>query len=158
MAEQPTYVGRLPWMAQWWLDHLDTAPLVAIRCGRGEPPCRIAIGEVKRDGDVLMAMRKNEYPEAETRWLADPSTEGLSPEIAAELAAAIAERDAGLLRSYDDGRMVHKRKVWPRDVALVSQLDSYVCRLHGEVEVDIAHLEQFARDTTPPTRTYLSQT
>lgn len=161
MTTEPEYLGMIPGMAQWWLEHRDTRPLVVIRCGyraEGERECRNAIGEVKADGDRVLAMRKNEYPDAETRWLPDPSAQGLSPAIAEELAAAIAERDNGVLRRYDDGHTVHKRRVWPRDVAPVAQLDSYVCRVHGEVEVDTAHLAAVVaaamRDTPAVAQTY----
>lgn len=163
MSENPSYDEMFPGMAQWWLDHLDTAPLVVIRCGHRDPDspreCRIAIGEVKADAGKVLAMGKNEYPEAETRWLPDPPTEGLSPAIAEELAAAIAERDAEVIRRYDDGHTVSKRQVWPRRVAPVEDLNCYVCRLHGEVEVDTADLAAFVaealRDASAVTRTYV---
>jgi hypothetical protein len=163
LSEQPRpkYYGLFEGMAQWWLDHLDAAPAVVIRCGYRDPEapnreCRNAIGEVKTEGDRVLAMSKNEYPEITTEWtpLAAPTLE--------ELAAEIAEREAQVLRytgtGPGDGSIVYKRTPLPREVAPVEDLTLYVCRVHGEVEVDTAELAAFVRETlrdTPTvTRTY----
>ena len=143
MTADPTYVGLLPWMAQWWLDHLDERPTVVIRCGHGDPQCRKAIGEVKADAERMMAMSKNEHPEVETDWtpLAAPTAE--------ELVAELAERDAQALHYAGTGpgagRISYKRTNAPREVAPVEHLGYYVCPDHGEVNVDVADLAAFAR-------------
>jgi len=151
MTEQPAYEGLAPGMAEWWIAHLDQSALVVIRCGRrdagGKAWCQNAIGEIKRDGDRVLAMSKNEHPESEARWLADPPTEGLSDAIAEELASAIAERDTEALRHYDDGLIVRKRARWPSQVAPVERLHSYVCRVHGEIPVDAAKLAQYVAES-----------
>ena len=151
MTGQPAYVGLFPWMAQWWLERLDAAPVVVIRCGRGEPWCKNAIGEAKADGDRVLAMSRNEHPEITTDWtpLAAPTVE--------ELAAELAERDAQVLRytgtGPDDGSIVYKRTALPREVAPVEDMSFYVCRVHGEVEVNPAELGAFVRDTMDTGRT-----
>jgi hypothetical protein len=151
VTQKPTYAGLSPWMTQWWLDHLDTPPAVVIRCGHPDPlkperQCRNAIGEVKADGDRVLAMSRNEYPEITTDWsaLAAPTVE--------ELAAEVADRDAQVLRYVgagpgDDGKIVYRRTVLPREVAPVEHLSFYVCRAHGEIQVDTADLAAFVRDT-----------
>lgn len=153
MTEAPTYVGLFPWMAQWWLDHLDVPPLLVIRCGSGKPRCRNAVGEIKRDGDRVLAMNKNEYPELDVDWtpLAAPTVE--------ELAAEIAERDAQALRYVghgpgDDSKIVYKRTALPREVAPLEDLCDYVCREHGVVEVDVEALAAAVREADTPRRTY----
>lgn len=152
MTETPAYVGLLPWMAQWWIEHLDVPPLVVIRCGAGEPRCRNGIGEVKSDGERVLAMSKNEHPEIDVDWtpLAAPSVE--------ELAAEIAERDAQALRYVGagpgDGRVVYKRTQLPREVAPPEDLCDYVCRQHGVIEVDVEALCAAVRRADTPRRTY----
>lgn len=166
MSDTPAYIGLFPWMAQWWIDHLDTKPIVLIRCGHREDndsgakaegvECRNAIGEVKSDGDVLLAMSRNQHPEIETDWtpLAAPTEE--------ELAAELADRHAQVLRYLGTGpgpgSIVYKRTALPREVAPIKHLTFYVCRMHGTVEVDCADLEAFAAEAlrTAPTvtRTY----
>ena len=157
-----SYEGMHPGMAEWWIAHLDTAPTVVIRCGHRDPTtrereCRNAIGEVKATGDDrALAMSKNDYPEVETGWtpLGAPTVE--------ELAAEIAERDAQALRYLGngpgDGTIVYKRTPLPRQIAPVENLTLYVCRVHGEIEVDPSDLAEFARaaikDTPGVTRTY----
>lgn len=156
MTEQPTYISDWPWMAQWWLDHLDTPPAVVIRCGQPDPlrperQCRNAIGEVKADGGCVLAMSKTEHPEVTTDWtpLAAPTVE--------ELAAELAERDAQALRytgtGPGDGSIVYKRSPWPSFVAPIGMLTYYVCRVHGDISVDTADLEAFVRDVLADTRT-----
>jgi len=146
------YVGLLPWMAQWWIDHLDEQPAVVIRCGHGDPQCRNAIGEVKTDATRVMAMSRNEHPEVETEWtpLAAPTVE--------ELAAEIAERDRQALRYVGDGpgdgRIVYKRAGGPCEVAPVEYLTYYVCRVHGEIPVDVAELAAFVRASTETRRNF----
>lgn len=155
-ADQPAYVGMAEWMAQWWLDRLDTPPLVIIRCGTAEPGvgrrCRNAIGEVKRDGDRVLAMSRNEHPEIEIAWipLAAPTVE--------DLAAELAERDDQALRYVGTGpghgSVVYKRTVGPGEVAPVEMLSYYVCRDHGEIEANPQALAAFVEDTHAPKRTY----
>ncbi|HPY26432.1 MAG TPA: hypothetical protein PLK19_19190, partial [Mycobacterium sp.] len=102
-------------------------------------------GEVKTDGTRVLAMSRNEYPEIETDWtpLAAPTVE--------ELAAELAERDAQVLRYVGDGpgggKIVYRRTALPREVAPPEDLTFYVCRVHGEVEVDRAALAAAVRDT-----------
>jgi len=145
VSDKHTYVGLFPWMGQWWLDNIKNPPLIVIRCGRGEPWCTNAIGEVKTDGTRVLAMSRNEYPEIETDWtpLAAPTVE--------ELAAELAERDAQVLRYVGDGpgggKIVYRRTALPREVAPPEDLTFYVCRVHGEVEVDRAALAAAVRDT-----------
>ena len=152
MTETSAYVGLFPWMAQWWLEHLDAPPLVVVRCGRGEPRCRNAVGEIKVDGDRVLAMNKNEYPELDVDWtpLAAPTTE--------ELAAEIADRDAQALRYVgagpDNGKIVYKRTQLPREVAPLEDLSYYVCREHGEIEVNVEALSAAVRLAEKPRRTY----
>lgn len=159
MSENPNYVGLSPWMAQWWVDHLDTKPAVVIRCGYcepGKPECRNAIGEVKADGDVVLASNRNEHPEIATDWapLGAPTVE--------ELAAELAEREAQVLRYTGNGPgaggIVYRRTALPREVAPVNALGYYTCRHHGEIPVNTADLAAFVaaaiRDTPTATQTY----
>lgn len=156
------YAGMLPWMTQWWLDHLNTPPAVVIRCGyrapeRSERECRNAIGEVKIDGDHMLAMSKSAHPEVTTDW--QPLAAG-SPE---ELDALRSKRDAQVLRYVGPGpgegsKIVYRRRTWPHNVAPVQLFGSYVCRMHGPVEIDTADLAAFAlaaaRDTPTVSQTY----
>ena len=157
-----TYEGMDPGMAEWWIAHLDTAPAVVIRCGHRDSTtrdreCRNAIGEAKATGDDrVLAMSKNETPEITTDWTR------LGALTAEELAADIAERDAQALRYVGtgpgDGSVVYRRQSYPCQVAPIEYLSYYVCRVHGDVEVDTADLAAFARaaikDTPGVTRTY----
>jgi hypothetical protein len=158
-SEQPNYVGAYPWMAQWWLDHLDVPPLVIVRCGKldGGRQCRNAVGEIKTDGEHVMAMSRDEHPETEAEWTQ------LAAPTASELAAELAERDAQVLRYVGDGpgagRIVYKRtKVSGGAVAPVSLMSCYVCRVHGPLDVNPQHLAEFASgviaDTPTHSRTY----
>ncbi len=129
-------------MAEWWIGNLDEPPLVVIRCGRGNPRCNNAIGEVKADEQGrTLAMSKNEHPEPVVPWypLAAPTL--------AELEAEIAERDSQVLRyigTGSDRQMVFKRRpALPRAVAPVEHLSYYSCREHGEVTIDRAKLTAF---------------
>jgi hypothetical protein len=158
MTEQPVYVGMLPGMAEWWLDHLDIPPAVVIRCGYRDPnvrqrQCRNSIGEIKASGGAILAMSRNEYPEVSADW------EPLAAVTPEELAAEMAERDSQVLRYTGvpgEGGIVYKRTSLPREVAPVERMTYYVCRIHGEVEVDTADLAAFAHAAvadTPSART-----
>ena len=70
----------------------------------------------------------------------------------------MAERDRLALRYVgpgpEAGRIVYKRsKRWPREVAPVENLSSYICRTHGELKVDPVDLAAFVRDTISDTAT-----
>jgi len=129
-------------MAEWWIERLHQPPLVVIRCGRGEPRCNNAIGEVKSDDEGrTLSMSKNEHPEPVVPWtpLAAPTIE--------ELEAEIAERDSQVLRyigSGEDRQIVYKRRPnLPRAVAPIEHLGYYSCREHGEITIDREKLARF---------------
>jgi hypothetical protein len=142
-------------MAEWWQAHLKDPPLVIIRCGRGEPQCNNAIGEVKSDGTRVLAMSKNEHPEPVVPWtpLAAPTIE--------ELEADIAERESQVLRyigSGSDRKIVYKRRPnLPRAVAPIDALGYFSCREHGEIQINRERLVAFVADTHAPRRTYWAQ-
>ena len=155
MTSPAEYVGLFPWMAQWWTEHLNVAPVVVIRCGhrdtdaadtgtRRKSWCTNAVGEVKAVDNVVLAMSRNQHPEVETDWtpLAAPTVE--------ELNAELAERDAQVLRYVGDGpgdgKIVYRRTTLPREVAPVEDLTFYVCRTHGEIEIDTAALAAAAAE------------
>ena len=152
MTDFPRFEGLFPGMAQWWQDRLDTPPLVIIRCGRGDPRCRNAIGEVKTDAGRTLAMSKNEHPEPVVPWT---PLAALTPE---ELQAEIAERESQVLRHVHTGAehlIVYKRRpALPRAVAPIEFLSYYSCRQHGEIQVDTAELAAFTAATQTPKRTY----
>lgn len=137
----PRFEGLWPGMAEWWQARLDEPPLVVIRCGRGEPRCNNAIGEVKTDGKRTLSMSKNEHPEPVVPWapLAAPTIE--------ELEADIAERERQVLRYIGTGpdrKIVYKRRPnLPRAVAPVEVLSYYSCRDHGEITIDRDKLAAF---------------
>lgn len=147
---EPRYRALWPWVQQWWLDRLDTPPLIVIRCGSGG--CTRTIGEVKRDGEHVIAMSKNEHPEPAVPWTP------VAADTAEELDAAIAERDRNVLRSIGTGsdrKLVFRRRPnLPRALAPVDALHTYSCREHGEVTIDVAVLAAFVADTDTPKRTY----
>lgn len=76
------------------------------------------------------------------------------------MAQELAELDAQVLRytgGPGDGSIVYKRSMGPCEVAPVEDLGYYVCREHGEVQVDTADLMSFSRtaaDTPGVTATY----
>ena len=153
MSDTPRFEGLWPGMAEWWITHIDEPPLVVIRCGRGEPKCTKAIGEVKDPGDGRepLAMSKNEHPEVPTEWfpVAAPTAE--------EARAELEELEGQILRTsgvVGDGKLIFRRTSWPSDVAPVDLLNPYYCKEHGEIAVDREDLAAFVRDTRKPKRTY----
>jgi hypothetical protein len=139
-------------MAEWWRAHLEEPPLVVIRCGRGEPRCKNAIGEIKTIGGRTLAMNKNERPEPVVPWTP------IGALTRDELEAAVAKRENRVLRRFgteDDPKIVYKRPPnRPRAVAPIEFFSQYSCRKHGEVQIDVAHLTAFVGDTQTPRRTY----
>lgn len=153
MTDLPNYMGLFEGMSEWWVERLSEPPLVIIRCGRGEPRCKNAIGEVKSDEQGrTLSMSKNEHPEPEVPWtpLAAPTVE--------ELEAEIAERESQVLRhviSGDEHTIVYKRRPnLPRAVAPIEHLGYYSCREHGEITIDREDLTRFVEDTRTRKRTY----
>jgi hypothetical protein len=133
----------MPWATDWWARHLKTKPIVKIECGQ----CRNLIGEVKRDGDQLVALRRMVYPEPTV-----PRPQIAAPNLT-ELDRRRTEHDTHVLRlgaSTADGRptevMKQNRDV-PDAVAPISMFSTYCCPTHGEIAVNAEHLEQFAAKT-----------
>ena len=154
MTETPRFEGLWPGMAEWWIANLARPPLVVVRCGRGEPKCTKAIGEVKTDGEHTLAMSKNEHPEPVVEW------SPLAALTVEELEADIAERESKVLRHIGTGpdrKMVFKRPDLPRAVAPIGQMGFFTCQVHGEITIDREHLYAFVRDTQKPKRTYWAQ-
>ncbi|MGH3966602.1 MAG: hypothetical protein ACRDTV_00360, partial [Mycobacterium sp.] len=124
-----------------------------IQCGK----CRKLIGEIKRDGEKTMALRRMVRPE--------PTVP--RPQIGAvhvgELDQRRAERDTHVLRPgapTADGRateVMKQRRDLLDAVAPVDVFSSYCCPKHGEIAVDKEHLARFAAecdDTRKVTRQY----
>lgn len=59
----PHYQGAEEWMTRWWHDHLGDRPVVVVNCAHGDPQCGKRIGEIKRDGERVMALCRMVRPE-----------------------------------------------------------------------------------------------
>jgi hypothetical protein len=149
----PRYEGAQPWMVKWWLEHLEDHAVVVIQCGE----CRKRIGEIKRDGERVMALRRMVRPEPTV-----PKPRLAAPNEA-ELERRRAERDRHVLRPGPptaDGfqtEVMKQRRDLPAGVAPLDWWHSYFCPTHGEIPVDIGHLARFTSesdDTRSVTRLY----
>jgi hypothetical protein len=133
-----------PSYAQWWISHLRDEPLVIVRCARDKPRCGKGIGEIKREGDHLMALRKMvrpgpTTPAPERNWTAQTST---------ELEERKAERSQHVLKRFEgeDGvpmEVMRRRGDLAPAVGLLEWWPSYFCPKHGEISVDSGDLAKF---------------
>jgi len=137
----------------WWLAHLTTKPIVVIECGQ----CRKPIGEIKRDGNITMALRKMTHPEP---TVPDPTTNWSASSVA-QLDDWRTERAQHVLKRFDDCGVPREVMKQRRDLrgALgpIELFSSYCCPTHGEIPIDKAHLARFvagSTDTRKKTRQY----
>lgn len=142
-----------PWMAQWWAAHLADAPLVVVRCTQCSKDKDAApIGEIKRDGDTVMALRRMVRPESTV-----PRPRIGAPN-AAVLREQIEEREQHVLKHLETDAGPMEVMKQHRDLRpVVGPLDwapSFFCPTHGELKIDHARLTKFVADTQGPNRTY----
>ncbi len=131
--------GPTPSITRWWVSHADRPVLVYIKCGK--PKCGRKIGEIKRDGDVVMALRKMRFPEPTV------SRPRLGAPHVGALDQVEARRAEHVLKRYgtDAGQMevMKQRRDLPDTVGPLALWSSYVCPEHGELAADRDHLAAF---------------
>jgi hypothetical protein len=150
--------GLNPEVIAWWSAHLTDRPIVVIQCAE----CRRRIGEIKRDGERIVALRKMVQPEPTVprpqlavyvKSSGDEPTEHEVEAAERELERRQAEHDTHVLRpgpSTENGRqtqVMKQRRDLADTVGPVSLFSSYCCPKHGEITVDKAHLAQFASES-----------
>jgi hypothetical protein len=147
------FKGPCEWMTAWWGEHLKTRPVVVIECGA----CREKekVGEVKRDGSVVLALKCMVFPEPtvprpDVIVLADRDEPDA---IRQRLDLAHADRQKHVLKPgppTPDGRLtdvMRQNRDQPDAVGAIEMFRSYVCPEHGELPVDINDLKQFVDAT-----------
>lgn len=159
MTDQRRFESQFPWMTTWWQEHLGDRPVVVIECAE----CHKKIGEIKRDAQHVMALRRTRFPEPTVPRpdiivaVADEADEASA---LAAIEARKAERQAHVLKPgapTADGcptDIMKQNRQLADAVAPLSTFTSYVCPVHGELAVDVAALRAFVDDTLNGTCKY----
>ncbi|KZS75733.1 hypothetical protein A4G26_04895 [Mycobacterium kansasii] len=135
-----------PWHAEWWRTHEKMPPTLVLRCGING--CGSRVGEVKTDGDDVIALMLTRFGERTVTFTPRVTEESLGfppgtvlrdakigETLAEQQTRKFEELDAETIRYVGPDTRVAKRYNAASVVIPIEVLGYIVCPVHGLVDV-----------------------